>query len=99
MRIPGGSQAKLVGTQVRVNAERDTSKRSFLDLEPVGTRDLSAGKRIKRGWFRASDGRHFNADINRAFNTVRKGAPEAFGSGRGGCGGSPCQDRPGEWAA
>jgi putative transposase len=38
-----------------------------------------SGKRIKRGLYRASDGRLINADINGAGNTIRKVAPDAFG--------------------
>jgi putative transposase len=39
-----------------------------------------SGKRIKRGLYRASDGREINADINGASNTIRKVAPNVFGS-------------------
>ena len=38
-----------------------------------------SGKRIKRGLYRASDGRLINADINGAGNIIRKVAPDAFG--------------------
>ena len=39
-----------------------------------------SGKRIKRGLYCASDGRLINADINGAGNTIRKVAPNAFGT-------------------
>jgi putative transposase len=77
-------KAELVGIQVVVSEERYTSKCSFLDLEPVGKRDVYAGKRIKRGLFRASDGRRLNADVNGAYNILRTGVPNAFGNGIGG---------------
>jgi hypothetical protein len=38
----------------------------------------------KGGLFRASDGRCLNADVNGAFNILRKGVPDACGNGRGG---------------
>jgi putative transposase len=74
-------KAELVGIHVVVSEESYTSKCSFLDLEPIGKHDVYAGKRIKRGLFRASDGRCPNADINGAFNILRKVVPDAFGNG------------------
>ena len=67
-----------------MSAESDTCKCSFLDLEPIGKQEVSVGKRIKRGLFRASDGRCLNADSNGAYNMLRKGVLNAFGNGRGG---------------
>jgi transposase len=77
-------KAELVGIQVLVSEESYTSKCSFLDLGPVGKQDVYAGKRVKRGLFQASDGRRLNADINGAFNILRKVVPDAFGNGIGG---------------
>ena len=74
-------KAELVGIQVVVSEERYTSKCSFLDLEQVDKHEVYAGTRIKRGLFRASDGRCLNADINGAFNILRKVVPDAFGNG------------------
>lgn len=37
-----------------------------------------AGRRIKRGLFKTSSGNIINADINAAFNIIRKSAKEAF---------------------
>ena len=67
-----------------MSAESDTCKCSFLDLEPIGKQEVSVGKRIKRGLFRASDGRCLNADSNGAYTILSKGVPDAFGNGRGG---------------
>jgi putative transposase len=50
----------------------------------VGKQEINVGKRVKRGWFRASGGRCLNADINSAYNIIRKVVPNAFGNGRGG---------------
>jgi putative transposase len=77
-------KAELVGIHVVVSEESYTSKCSFLDLEPVGKQEVYAGKRVKRGLFQAADGRRLNADINGAFNIMRKVVPDAFGNGIGG---------------
>ncbi|HEY7020388.1 MAG TPA: transposase [Ktedonobacterales bacterium] len=73
-------KAELVGIRVLVAEESYTSKCSLLDLEPVGKHDAYAGKRVKRGLYRASDGRWLNADINGAYNILRKVVPNAFGN-------------------
>lgn len=78
-------KAELVGIQVLITEESYTSKCSFLDMEPIGKHDTYAGKRIKRGLFRASNGRLINADVNGAYNIIRKVAPAAFGQGSRGC--------------
>jgi putative transposase len=77
-------KAALSGIGVLVSEESYTSKCSFLDLEPVGKHDVYAGKRIKRGLFRASDGRLIHADVNAAYNILRKVIPNAFSNGIGG---------------
>ncbi|MCI0712266.1 MAG: transposase [Chloroflexi bacterium] len=70
-------KAQLVGIKVIVTEESYTSKCSFLDLEPVSKQDTYAGKRIKRWLFQASDGREIHADVNGAFNIMRKVIPDA----------------------
>jgi putative transposase len=78
-------KAELVGIQVILVNESHTSKCSFLDDEPICHHERYAGKRIKRGLFRASDGRRIiNADVNGAYNILRKAIPEAFGQGKAG---------------
>jgi len=79
-------KAELVGIQVKITEESYTSKASFLDMDPLpvyGDKDLPAfsGKRVKRGLYRAADGRQINADVNGSYNTVRKVLPDAFGKG------------------
>jgi len=78
-------KAKLVGIDVIVTEESYTSKCSFLDGEDIRKHDTYAGKRVKRGLFRASTGRSINADVNGSYNIVRKVAPDAFGQGSRGC--------------
>jgi putative transposase len=78
-------KAELVGIRVEVTEESYTSKASLLDLDPLpvrkngdDTKHTFSGKRVKRGLYRASDGRVLNADINGSGNIIRKVAPNAF---------------------
>jgi IS605 OrfB family transposase len=78
-------KARLVGITVLVTEESYTSKASFLDHDPLPvrkpddeTKHTFSGKHVKRGLYRASDGRETNADINGAYNIIRKVAPDAF---------------------
>ncbi len=79
-------KAKLVGIIVKVTEESYTSKASLLDLDPLPVRKQRgehytfSGKRVKRGLYRASNGRTLNADCNGSGNIIRKVAPTAFGS-------------------
>jgi len=77
-------KAELVGIEVRTINESHTSKCSFLDAEPMGHRERYVGKRVTRGMFRTADGRRINADVNGAYNIIRKAIPNAFGNGIGG---------------
>ncbi|HLY30026.1 MAG TPA: transposase, partial [Ktedonobacterales bacterium] len=85
-------KAHLVGMQVIVTEESYTSKASFLDADPLPVYGSSeaetapcSGKRVKRGLYRTADGRRLNADVNGAYNIIRKVAPDAFAQGRRGC--------------
>jgi putative transposase len=77
-------KAELVGIWVRITEESYTSKASFLDADPLPIFDLTqpaptfSGRRVKRGLYRAADGRHINADVNGSYNTIRKVLPDAF---------------------
>jgi putative transposase len=80
-------KAELVGIRVQITEESYTSKASFLDRDPLPVRKSNddatyalSGKRVKRGLYRAANGRYINADINGAGNIIRKVAPDAFGS-------------------
>jgi putative transposase len=79
-------KAELVGIQVKITEESYTSKASFLDADPLpvyGDEDLPAfsGRRVKRGLYRAANGRRINADVNGSYNTMRKVLPNSFGQG------------------
>jgi putative transposase len=79
-------KAELVGIQVRITEESYTSKARFLDADPLpvyGDADIPtfSGKRVKRGLYRAANGRRINADVNGAYTTIRKVLPDSFGQG------------------
>jgi len=57
--------------------ESHTSKCSSLDLEEVGHHDVYVGKRVNRGLFRTSKGILLNADVNAAFNILRKASGDS----------------------
>ena len=65
-------KAQEKNIEVITHEESYTSKCSFLDDEAVCKHDVYAGKRVKRGLFRSSNGHEINADINAAYNIARK---------------------------
>jgi putative transposase len=80
-------KATLVGIRVIVTEESYTSKASFLDQDEMPVYDPKrkekpkfSGRRIKRGLYRAKDGRLINADVQGSYNIIRKVAPKAFES-------------------
>jgi putative transposase len=92
-------KAELVGIQVIVTEESYTSKASYLDADPLPVYDPErqeqprfSGKRVKRGLYRAASGRHINADVNGAYNIIRKALPDAF-RGKGIAGTAVCPVR------
>ena len=85
-------KATLVGIQVEVREESYTSQASFLDLDPIPTytpndeeEHIFSGKRIGRRnrLYRAKDGREICADVNGAYNILRKSRPDAFSEAKG----------------
>ncbi|MFX1356669.1 MAG: RNA-guided endonuclease InsQ/TnpB family protein [Promethearchaeota archaeon] len=71
-------KAKLKGIQIKRIEESYTSKCSFLDNEPIGRHERYAGKRIFRGLYKTSNGTLINADVNGAYNIMRKAFPNAI---------------------
>ena len=65
-------KAKLAGIEVIVKEESYTSRCSFLDNEEIKKHDSYKGKRIKRGLFKSSNGSLINADVNAAYNIMKK---------------------------
>jgi IS605 OrfB family transposase len=74
-------KAKLAGIEVQIQEESYTSKCSFLDLEPIRKHTKYTGRRTQRGLFVSSTGIKINADLNGAYNIIRKAVPNAFGNG------------------
>jgi putative transposase len=83
-------KATLVGIQVEVREESYTSKASFLDLDPIPDykpndeeQHVFSGKRIGRRnrLYRTKGGRKICADVNGAYNILRKSKPDAFAKG------------------
>ena len=69
------------GINVEITEESYTSKCSFLDNEKVQKHKKYVGKRIYRGLFRSSNGILINADVNGAYNILRKCKPNAYANG------------------
>jgi IS605 OrfB family transposase len=83
-------KAALVGIHVEVREESYTSKASFLDLDPIPDykqneekEHVFSGKRIGRRnrLYRAKGGKIISADVNGAYNILRKSRPDAFAEG------------------
>jgi putative transposase len=71
-------KAKLRKIQVLPVNETHTSKCSFLDNEPIKKHKTYAGKRLSRGLFKTSKGVLLNADVNGAYNIMKKAFPNAI---------------------
>ena len=65
-------KCRLEGIEVFTEEESYTSKCSFLDNETIEKHDTYAGKRIKRGLFKSSNDSLINADVNAAYNIMKK---------------------------
>ncbi len=85
-------KAALVGIQLEVREESYTSQASFVDLDPIPTytpndeeEHIFSGKRIGRRnrLYRTKDGRKICADVNGAYNILRKSRPDAFSKAKG----------------
>jgi putative transposase len=81
-------KAELVGIQALVTEESYTSKASFLDADPMPIYDVQrsdppifSGRRVKRGLYQAASGKRLNADVNGAYNILRKALPDALSKG------------------
>lgn len=72
---------ELAGIESMVREESYTSKCSFLDDEKCRKKSKYLGKRVKRGMFVSNNGTLINADLNSAYNILRKEVPDAFSEG------------------
>jgi len=71
-------KCKLRGITVIVQEESYTSKASFLDGDDIPVygeveNPQFSGRRVKRGLYKAGNGRLINADVNGSYNIMRKG--------------------------
>ena len=71
-------KAQLKGISFITIDEAYTSKCSYLDEESIKNHKKYAGKRITRGLFRTSNGMIINADVNAAYNIMRKAFPNSI---------------------
>lgn len=82
-------KAEELGIALKEQEESHTSKCSFLDDELLEHHNKYVGKRIIRSLFRSAKGIIIHADVNGAYNIVKKAIPEAFVktkvNGGGGC--------------
>lgn len=69
-------RCERLGISFVVTEESYTSRCSALDGEGLGRHEDYAGRRVRRGLFEASDGRRLNADVNGAWNILRKVVPD-----------------------
>lgn len=74
-------KAKERGIAVILTEESYTSGTSFLDGESPSKENYDKTRRIHRGLFRANDDRLINADVNRAFQILRKVFPNVSADG------------------
>ncbi len=71
-------KSELAGIDVILETESFTSRCSFLDNESIKRHVEYRGKRICRGLFRSQEGIIINADVNGAYNILKKAVPKAI---------------------
>ena len=69
--------------------ESYTSSTSFLDGEDPIKENYDKRRRIHRGLFRSNKGEYINADVNGAYQILKKVVPDAFANGIEGAGSHP----------
>ncbi len=67
-----GYKAEEQGITVIKQEESYSSKCSFLDNEPIKHHKKYLGRRITRGLFKSTTGTIINADVNGAYNILKK---------------------------
>ena len=65
-------KCRLKGIKFQTITEEYTSKCSFVDNEEITKHTAYSGKRISREWFKTKNGLIINADINGAYNILKK---------------------------
>jgi len=82
-------KAENVGIKVICNEESYTSGTSFLDNELPNKRNYDKSRRITRGLFKSNEGKIINADLNGAYQIMKKVFPNVFSNGIEGAGSHP----------
>lgn len=82
-------KCEIQGVKVLFQEENYTSKCSFLDQEEICKHQEYLGRRVRRGLFKTKGGTLINADVNGAYNIMRKAIPKAFAKGIEGVGVHP----------
>jgi putative transposase len=75
-------KAEEQGITLIKQEENHSSKCSFLDNEPIKHHNRYVGTRISRGLFKSKEGTIINADVNGAYNILKKAFLNAFEADR-----------------
>ncbi len=71
-------KSELIGIDIILKIESFTSRCSFLDNESIKRHEKYRGKRICRGLYQSHRGNIINADVNGAYNIMKKAIPKAI---------------------
>ena len=74
-------KAQNVGLNVVLTEESYTSGTSFFDEEEPVKDNYNKARRVKRGLFISDKGIRINADVNGAYQIMKKVFPKAFADG------------------
>ena len=83
------SKCEEHGIEVIMTEEAYTSGTSFLDNEDPVKENYNKERRVHRGLFIADCGKNINADVNGAYQILKKVIPDAFSKGIEGAGSHP----------
>lgn len=83
------SKCKEYGIEVVMIEEAYTSGTSFLDKEQPIKENYNKERRVHRGLFIANNGKTINADVNGAYQIMKKVVPDVFDEGIEGVGSHP----------
>lgn len=83
------SKCEEHGIEVVITEEAYTSGTSFLDKEQPVKENYNKERRVYRGLFVANNGRTINADVNCAYQIMKKVVPDVFDEGIEGVGYHP----------
>ena len=83
------SKCEEYGIEVVMTEEAYTSGTSFLDKEQPIKENYNKERRVYRGLFVANNGKTINADVNGAYQIMKKVVPDVFDEGIEGVGSHP----------